>query len=74
MRETLAALEALVAPQVRTKGLAYVYEPCAPDLTVHADPEKVRQILLNLLSSAIRFADAGGRIGVTAEPGRVSLG
>jgi signal transduction histidine kinase len=31
---------------------------------VHADPEKVRQILLNLLSNAIKFTEKGGRITV----------
>jgi len=67
VHETLAALEALVAPQVRAKRLAYVYDPCAPELTLHGDPEKVRQILLNLLSNAIKFTDAGGRIVVSAE-------
>src|SRR5690348_13350600 len=64
VHETLAALEALVAPQVRSKGLAYVHVPCPPDVTVDADPEKVRQILLNLLSNAIKFTDGGGTITV----------
>jgi signal transduction histidine kinase len=65
VHETLAALEALVAPQVRAKGLDYAYAPCAADVTIEADPEKVRQILLNLLSNAIKFTDGGGRIVVT---------
>ena len=64
VHETLAALEALVAPQVRAKRLEYVYVPCSADVTLEADPEKVRQILLNLLSNAIKFTDAGGRISV----------
>ena len=64
VHETLAALEALVAPQVRSKGLAYTYVPCRPDTMIHADPEKVRQILLNLLSNAIKFTERGGKIAV----------
>ena len=67
VHETLAALEALVAPQVRAKRLAYVYTPCPTDVTVEADPEKVRQILLNLLSNAIKFTEPGGRITVSCD-------
>ena len=65
MHETLAALEALVAPQVRGRQLRYVYEPCDAAITAHADAEKVRQILLNLLSNGIKFTDPGGRITVS---------
>jgi signal transduction histidine kinase len=66
VHETLAALEALVAPQVRAKQLTYRYVPCPPDICVHADPEKVRQILLNLLSNAIKFTAPEGRIEVSS--------
>ena len=67
VHETLAALEALVAPQVRAKYLEYAYNPCPTDVTIQADPEKVRQILLNLLSNAIKFTEPGGLIAVSAE-------
>jgi signal transduction histidine kinase len=75
VHETLAALEALVAPQVRAKRLAYRYAPCTSDITMLADPEKVRQILLNLLSNAIKFTEPEGRIDVscTVEPEVVRL-
>jgi signal transduction histidine kinase len=65
VHEALAALESLVAPQVRAKRLAYRYVPCTPDVTVFADPEKVRQILLNLLSNAIKFSEPDGRVDVS---------
>jgi len=65
--EALASAEALVVPQVRTRGLSYVIGRCDPTLVVRADPEKLRQILLNLLTNAIKFTDAGGEIGVSCE-------
>jgi signal transduction histidine kinase len=34
---------------------------------VHADPEKLRQILLNLLSNAVKFTDPGGRVTLACE-------
>ena len=65
VHETLAALEALVASQVRAKRLTYQYRSCTSDVMIAADPEKVRQILLNLLSNAIKFTEEGGHITVT---------
>jgi signal transduction histidine kinase len=62
IRDALAEAEALVAPQARAKGLALAVAECPPDLTVRADPEKLRQVLVNLLSNAVKFTDRGGRI------------
>jgi signal transduction histidine kinase len=47
----------------------------APDLAVVADREKLRQILLNLLSNAIRHASAGGSVQISAESrgGKVAI-
>jgi PAS domain S-box-containing protein len=62
----LAGLDALVAPQAAAKHLVLEYQGAPPDLTVIADREKLRQILLNLLSNAIRYTPAGGQIVMTA--------
>lgn len=56
---SVAAVEALVAPQMCSKGLRYRAEPCPPELSVRADPEKLRQILVNLLTNATKFTPAG---------------
>jgi signal transduction histidine kinase len=61
LEETAATCEALVAPQVRAKGLAFHLGGCA-GVRVRADREKVQQILLNLLSNAVKFTERGGRI------------
>ena len=63
----VAAVEALVAPQMRAEGVEYEFPSCDPALAARADAEKLRQIVLNLLSNAIKFTPAGGRISVLCE-------
>jgi PAS domain S-box-containing protein len=62
--EAVAAARALVVPQVAAKGLTYLLTECDPSLRVRADREKLQQILLNLLTNAMKFTDAGGEIRV----------
>ena len=62
----LDELESLVLPQLRAKNLGFTVRRPPGTLSVHADPEKVRQILLNLLSNAIKFTDANGAIVLAA--------
>ncbi len=64
--QCLGAMEALVMPQLLAQGLRYTYVPADPALTVHADEEKLQQIVLNLLANAIKYTDSGGEIRLSA--------
>ena len=66
--DIVRTVEALVAPQARAKGLVLTVEPCAEALVIRADPEKARQVVLNLLSNSIKFTRAGGTVTVSCAP------
>jgi signal transduction histidine kinase len=63
--------ERVVQQRARDAGITLAVEPADPEPPlVEADYTKLKQILLNLLSNAIRFTPAGGavRLAVEGEP------
>ena len=60
--ETLAAVEALIEPQVKARRHHYAYTRGDPAVTARADRDRVEQVVLNLLSNAVKFTSPGGRI------------
>jgi signal transduction histidine kinase len=71
--DAVTEAEGLILPQARAKGLALAIDDCPGNLTVRADPEKLRQVLVNLLSNAIKFTNAraglAGDVSVTCAAG-----
>jgi len=66
VREAIDELDALVRPALQRKELTLTCEACDSTLSVVADPEKLRQILLNIVGNAIKFTAAGGAVRVAA--------
>ena len=69
IEEVLATCEALITPQARTKGLTLNNKAARCEESVSADREKVQQVVLNLLTNALKFTDSGGTVGIDCTPG-----
>ena len=67
LRALFNDIEALVAPQLRAKALSFRVSDCDEALAAQADGDKVRQIIINLVSNAVKFTPAAGSIGLDCE-------
>src|SRR5262249_48249936 len=66
----------MISPQAKSKGIHLTDEQCQDPLTAWADRAKVDQILLNLVSNAVKFTARGGEIVVSCSahgPGKVAI-
>ncbi|MDB4910170.1 MAG: sensor protein, partial [Gemmatimonadetes bacterium] len=54
----------LIAPQADTKNITLSNEPASLQIIAHADRQKAEQIVLNLMSNAIKFTQPGGTVTV----------
>ena len=65
--QLLETLESFVLPQLDAKQLTYRYSASSAPLYAEADATKVQQIMLNLVSNAIKFTVRGGSVSVECD-------
>ena len=66
LSEVLERASETVKPIAGDAGVMLKIAPTA--LTLHADPERLAQVTINLLANAVRFSPKGGAVAVTVEP------
>jgi PAS domain S-box-containing protein len=69
LADAIAEVSVLLEPQMSAKAITYDARVCDRELAVRADVDKLRQILLNLLTNATKFTEPGGRISVECVTG-----
>lgn len=62
LRALLADLDAVVSSLAHAKSLEYQCDSPAGSVYARVDPDKLRQIMINILSNAVKFTPQGGRI------------
>jgi signal transduction histidine kinase len=66
----------LVETQAQRRGVSLSFPPFTTPWHVHADPKRLKQVLLNLLSNAVKYNREGGSVSAScalAEPGSVRI-
>ncbi|RYG88053.1 MAG: PAS domain S-box protein [Alphaproteobacteria bacterium] len=67
LEETLTASLAWAREQCEAKGISFTTDLSAEPLLVKADPIRIEQVAMNLLTNAVKFTSAGGSMHVSTK-------
>jgi two-component system CheB/CheR fusion protein len=62
--EAVAHVVGMMKADAQQRGVSLVFEPAPKDLIIHGDIVRIEQIVWNLLSNALKFTPAEGRVHV----------
>jgi signal transduction histidine kinase len=65
LADLVGAARDTIAPEAELRQVEVTLEEVQPGVSVIADPDRVLQITLNLLTNAVKFSSAGGRIRIS---------
>jgi len=65
LRSVMDDAVATVAPAAQAKGIRINVEDRSPGILVLADPDRLRQVLWNIMANAVKFTPRDGRVSVT---------
>jgi signal transduction histidine kinase len=64
LQSVILAATALLGPRLKRSGLRLEVEPAPASLLLHGDPDKLEQVLFNLLTNALDACEASGQGGL----------
>jgi signal transduction histidine kinase len=70
----LREAEVMIVPQAQAKAVTYSFTPAGRVVLVRADAHLLKQVVLNLLTNAIKFTDRGGSVSMAASVERGAEG